>query len=829
MVYFLLVNCRLTSFDLGNDIQDDNLTPQQKQHREKQLAILANLQQKFCPELMESNNRLPPQSSHPNDFSNLDPLSSNNSNQQIFSDSLQIKSENDQLNQGIPSDSSLNFNTNFGPNSLMNNQPGNDQWLKNSPFTEEKQFNGRRKGPQPVNNNSSNLAHQPPMSQQSVNSPNSCPISQSPGNRVPPPPYNQGLRTMTSPHPASPATASLSMSSPRMQTSTDNRSQTYTPGSVRSGPSTPADSNCALINNSPKSSQNNSTNRSNSSPGNKKSKTIDSDLGILNTFSSKSEPALMPVPSPKQIDYINSFEGQELTIQKQPNAHFQDDLLPSNEMSMNSLFPNDFMCPSVNNPLADMNPNSKFPITSQSCSFESNMRFNGGSMDNFRPPNVCNPQFNLNDSNIRFPNCDNSIKPRMTSPVDINTFPSNPINDMNFNNSIQPINNDNSAYNGPNPPFNELSDNPMSSTHLQSLQKMAPPFDISNKDVANANSKPMHHGMMNSNHMGANPMHPNIPQNANPRMPGFDPSFQNMPCNDLDGINFPNANMHQSNLQMNYPNNFSNGPRMPSNMPNESQYPMHSNNSFPMQINSSPHPMMDQNNVNVPNTMTMIPPSQANFRFSGNMNRSMTSNTHGPRYNSPNIQVKPDAPNTIQYLPSRPQGPANTPPNRTPNLDFLQQSLNMGNKSSNSPSFYPNNQGMPSNNRPMMNPNINFPRGQMTRPQNPHISGPMCPTGNEIFNRPPGANMMNGPNNMAMNSGSPNNFPHPGPNKTNAGPVIHPDSTPTSFNFKQTSYNLPNTSDPNYAAQFHNFQQQLYATNTRNSNVTSNPRMSSNF
>lgn len=32
------------------------------------------------------------------------------------------------------------------------------------------------------------------------------------------------------------------------------------------------------------------------------------------------EPNLMPVPSPQQIQYLNQFEGQELTIQKQPNS-----------------------------------------------------------------------------------------------------------------------------------------------------------------------------------------------------------------------------------------------------------------------------------------------------------------------------------------------------------------------------------------------------------------------------------------------------------------------------------------------------------------------------
>lgn len=32
----------------------------------------------------------------------------------------------------------------------------------------------------------------------------------------------------------------------------------------------------------------------------------------------------MPVPSPQQISYMNSFDNQELTIQKQPNTSVKD-------------------------------------------------------------------------------------------------------------------------------------------------------------------------------------------------------------------------------------------------------------------------------------------------------------------------------------------------------------------------------------------------------------------------------------------------------------------------------------------------------------------------
>lgn len=40
--------------------------------------------------------------------------------------------------------------------------------------------------------------------------------------------------------------------------------------------------------------------------------------------SSNKEANLMPVPSPQQIQFLNPLEGQELTIQKQPNTSLRD-------------------------------------------------------------------------------------------------------------------------------------------------------------------------------------------------------------------------------------------------------------------------------------------------------------------------------------------------------------------------------------------------------------------------------------------------------------------------------------------------------------------------
>ncbi|XP_046406071.1 collagen alpha-1(I) chain isoform X2 [Ischnura elegans] len=47
------------------------------------------------------------------------------------------------------------------------------------------------------------------------------------------------------------------------------------------------------------------------------------------------EPNLMPVPSPQQIQYLNTFEGQELTIQKQPNTSLGDTDIMSPTLTSN--------------------------------------------------------------------------------------------------------------------------------------------------------------------------------------------------------------------------------------------------------------------------------------------------------------------------------------------------------------------------------------------------------------------------------------------------------------------------------------------------------------
>ncbi|XP_063705545.1 protein BCL9 homolog isoform X2 [Culicoides brevitarsis] len=226
--------------------------------------------------------------------------------------------------------------------------------------------------------------------------------------------------------------------------------------------------------------------------------------------------------------------------------------------------------------------------------------------------------------------------------------------------------------------------------------------------------------------------------------------------------------------------------------------------------------------------------------FPGGMNPGMARMMGRPpmgagMYNgNPNVQVKQTAPNTIQYLPSRPQMGAQNP-RGPPNLEFLQRyggpmnnmnSMDMppqrmpggmygpgGNMDSiGGPNGDPMSGAMdPSGMPPGMNPNpmmMNQP-GMMRgmRPRMPMGNGPPFPNSNMPFGpggKGPGDPTQPLPPSMqGMNPGGmPPNFKggYPGGGGNPAG---GPGNGP------------PNTNDPNYAQQYHNFQQQLYATNTR--------------
>lgn len=273
-------------------------------------------------------------------------------------------------------------------------------------------------------------------------------------------------------------------------------------------------------------------------------------------------------------------------------------------------------------------------------------------------------------------------------------------------------------------------------------------------------------------------------------------------------------------------------------------------------------PNMGQNQYGGPRSMSpKIGGPQMGFPGPGMPNMRMA---RPMGYNGTNIQVKPNAPNTIQYLPARPQMNNANPPRGPPSLDFLQRFTNpmgmdemnkggpVGNQQ-NMP-YFPNqnnsaNCGMGPGMDPIdgsinpMGPGNGPPMGMMN--QNPMMMRGMRGNGGGNMMRFPGPAGVNNPcmmGNAAFNNSSNNPnmggdhqmmFGGPGgqqnPQMFVAGPKGSPMNGPPNPeqmqmmsgppHFKQQPQqqqqqsHFPSTADPNYAQQYHNFQQQLYATN----------------
>lgn len=269
-------------------------------------------------------------------------------------------------------------------------------------------------------------------------------------------------------------------------------------------------------------------------------------------------------------------------------------------------------------------------------------------------------------------------------------------------------------------------------------------------------------------------------------------------------------------------------------------------------------PMMDMSpgflSTSSPKPNMGNPPTRCVGPFFGGpgFQRMMGPNT----YNGMNVQVKANTPNTIQYLPARPNTNSPNPNARgPPSLDFLQRFTNpMNNIDSSKVPFIPNchsgpMEGVnPSGNTGMNCGSIAGSGGNMISNPVPNMllggnmvlnPGPVGPLRGQL--RPgPGA-MMKVPPMSGGNSGFP---PGPGCDPMNMGPGgnnnmfiqgskssplgLPPDASqplPPSMsqgnNFKNSPFVGPTMSDPNYAQQFHNFQQQLYATNTRSHQMNS--------
>lgn len=1157
----------------GVKIPDENLTPQQRQHREEQLAMIRKMQQLLFPDQHHEQQQSPSNITSMHNMLNQSAQSRFQGNEMCPQSGIDISYPhhaclNEQEHRHLCADNGMFPSPGLISSSQHQNMPPSSvsaqlEWQKlQHQFYEE-----RRKKHLNTQNPVIPVSGSP--SQPTVNSPSPSigmsPRLPGPPPPPPPPPYHQTpCSTLSSPHPASPNPSSLSLSSPRMASGLPSPAETSrqfshpTPPGPRMSQSSPGNSaGCSSIQttplNSPKpaatssgppSTGNSAMVRTPTTPSNpnttptstpssilpspspgtpvgscgvgnrKQSVTLADGQDSSNDFTpisqpsstsssntgdgmfgrhvpcnqtsnsqkplsdcsntqgnlSHKEPSLMPVPSPQQIQYLNAFDGQELTIQKQPNTSLRDlDLVSPNVITNNTIdmspssHPQPFPTPdssqgsfsNFNGPFSSSmdttqenlpthfnsagqgtiegprrfslpspqmnagieNGHRLIGSNSQSQQIEGPVqRFAGSQSQNFNglprmlgsnqmhPSMIdgpsqrfvspahhgprCGPlqlSASTMDNPMRFPGNTPSMEPiqrfRGPSPHGSNLEminPRIPTPHIGGNNSIpthqqfgtvipcgEPGHGIPCGPGQPMIPSGACFGPESGHSHLQSLQKMAPPFDITptNKMSADVigpgpggNGQPYNSGNITSG------LHQQT--NNSQRLTHFDPiasmaamsensgpltssasnahpsqgmmttsmNLSNMQVTNATANNQPNMvnfhtnmqsmqGMHQQEGQPSYnianqmAHNMGTGPQTVNNTyvnatmsiqqlniqnvttsaynPNIHIPPMNpSPGMLSQQINpgSGTQTISSSVTTNHPIMHSTVSPKSASVNMAmaslhGNshvqpfpsqsvagqrtMNPGVASMspvmmTRAPGavtpFNSTNIHVKANAPNTIQYLPARPQSTA-PPPTRPPSLDFLQRFAtpltNLDNKvPTHNLQYFPNG----SNNTQTVN---NMAASLPPTPPSGMVPGQSIIGGQRSINMAVGAMGMRSPAPGPIPQGVNQMYPsilkiggrespifgrHAGQSSGLPGNIIGigtqgpgmyankqlspagmppeasqplPPSMGHSFNYKQSPFCGPTTADPNYAVQFHNFQQQLYATNTRGSSQSS--------
>ncbi|XP_066158500.1 protein BCL9 homolog isoform X1 [Euwallacea fornicatus] len=856
----------------GVQVPDENLTPQQRQHREERLASIRKMHQMLFP---ESQSEAVP---GPDGIPGISP------------------------GGAAPIGGA-------GPGVAPPNQPpvtAQLEWQKlATQFYDDR--TKHKTQPQVGNNPSggaivpvgpvSGSGSQPPVTSTSQNLRGGPGLG--PRLQGPPPPYHPTQRSasvpiaLQSPNPTSPnnPTSNLSLPSPRASSALNSPADPNRPfGSLtrhmstgqsptsqespsaprlnHSNPSTPLSSHMSpsvTSSSTEPSSTHQSTvdglfGRSLQSMAHQKqqiSTTTTSSCSTVTTTGTGKEPNLMPVPSPQQIQYLNTFEGQELIIQKQPNTSLKEGniisppILPSN---LDSSFPGntpDLPHTRVSGPNTPTSMDTRFPPTpSEGCRFQ---------ISSPHTPTATS----CSDKTVQRISGPTTVTPGM-SPQTVPGPTSDPLKNDLFP-TPSPHMMDMPRFPGPNA-------SPSSQTKVGNFgvtvspQGKPSPLDLPVYGCGSGRNENI-------------PLNPNCTSSmvGNPKQAHFDPisslaqmsqQLTNNVASSLNGqpgqgppmMNFGSPSMHMMDLGSCHGGM---GDMEPGNMMgmNPIQGPPHG---------FHPGSSMGHMRSHSPKLSGPFPNHMPMQRMMGR------APGPGPNpFNGANVQVKPNAPNTIQYLPAKGQGgPTPVGPRGPPSLDFLARlasPMNMmdGSKMQPGPGQYFQACGPGGGPGSMQG----SPMGHMG-----HIDGPgmgqespmMGPMGGHMGNGA-GSPMMGGPGGMGMGPGGPGPgmipmmrggpggmrpmmrvsqmgfgpggpgpdgmFPTgagspmgpgpgnaqmfvPGPKGSPMGMAPDasqplPPSMGQSAGFKGAPFVGPITSDPNYAQQYHNFQQQLYATNTR--------------
>lgn len=865
----------------GVQVPDENLTPQQRQHREERLASIRKMHQLLFPESQSEGGAGP-------------------------SEGMQGMPAGGAAPMGGP-----------GPGAAPPGQPpvsAQMEWQKlQTQFYDER----TKIKPQPQQGNNPSCGPlvpvgpvsgtgQPPVSGSGPPNPRCGPVI-GPRLQGPPPPYHQTQRSasvpiaLQSPNPTSPnnPTSNLSLPSPRASSALNSPADSNRPfGSLtrhmstgqsptsqdspsaprlnHSNPSTPLSSHLSpsVTSNStePSSTHQSSvdgmfgrTLQSMAQQKQQMSTSTTSSCPTLSATVAGKEPNLMPVPSPQQIQYLNTFEGQELIIQKQPNTSLKEGNIispPVLSTSLDSGFPGntpDLPHTRVSGPNTPTSMDTRFPPTpSEGCRFQ---------IPSPHTPTATScgekPQQRMQGPTTVTPGMSPQTVPGPTSdPLKSDLFPT------------------------PSPHMMDMPRFPGPNASPGSQAKMGGGFGV----TVSPQGKPSPLDLPGYGCGGGRndnvPLNPNCTSSmgGNPKVSHFDPisslaqmsqQLTNSVASSLNGqsgqgppmMSFGSPSMHMMDMgschggmgDMESSGMMGVGPM---------QGPPHGfHPGSPMGHMRSLSPKLPvgfTNHMPMPRMMGRAPGP-------------------GPSpFNGANVQVKPNAPNTIQYLPAKGQGgPAPSGPRGPPSLDFLTRLASpmnmmdtskmqpgpgqyfqacgpgggpgpmqgspmghmghmdggpgmgqdspmmgpmgghMGNGTGGPMMGGPGGMGMgpggmgpggpgPGGMMPMMRGGPGGMRPMMRVPQMGF--GPGGPGADGMFPGGPGAPMGPGPGNPQMFVAGPKGSPM-GMTPDASQPL--PPSMGQGGGFKGAPFVGPTTSDPNYAQQYHNFQQQLYATNTR--------------
>lgn len=344
----------------GVKVPDEDLTPQQRQHRQEALANLVRMRQMLFPDQQPGS--IPPQGQQgvipsgglPNEC--IPELKMRGNPHHLMNRGGMIPcGEEPGMGPGghpgmhnppgmVMGGMGMNQMNSCGvmqqqkmPMGMMNpGGPAQTEWSK----LQNQYYEGKGKMMPEMNNagfHNMQLMH--PNSRQ--HPPNPMRSNSGPRAQGPPPPYHQTQRSASvpiatqSPNPSSPnnPTSNLSLPSPRGG-GTGGGSSLNSPAQSSGAPfknlgQSPTSQDSPMPQQQQQQQRNSLTHSNPSTPlsahmsPNASLKEFEGS-GVGSMQSQQKELNLMPVPSPQQIQYLNTFEGQELTIQKQPNVSVKD-------------------------------------------------------------------------------------------------------------------------------------------------------------------------------------------------------------------------------------------------------------------------------------------------------------------------------------------------------------------------------------------------------------------------------------------------------------------------------------------------------------------------